>query len=147
MWSRLARRSRRERRLLAEAVVCQAVAWVAVRAVPFRKWSHRLGTMHRETDLVDAPGFREVAEDVAWAVGCAKRWMPWRVTCLMEAVAARMMLSRRGIPSTLYLGVMPARGGSAMEAHAWLRCGTMILTGASERERFTAVTTFAWEDR
>ena len=142
LWIRLFRKSRWERRLLAEAAACHVVAWVAVRVVPFRRWSHRLGTMHQETALADDPSFRETVGRVGWAVECTKRWLPWHVTCLMEGVAAKMMLARRGIPSTLYLGVVPARADAPMEAHAWLRCGTAILTGAEGRERFTTVTAF-----
>jgi len=43
------------------------------------------------------------------------------------------MLRRRGLSSTLVLGV--AKDREKMEAHAWLVCGDQILTGGIEHER------------
>lgn len=131
-----------DRWLLAEAAIWQVVAWAAVRAVPFRRWAGRLGTLDEETAPTDDPGSRQAAERVSWAVSATSRWVPWRATCLMEAVAAKKLLERRGVSSTLYLGVASADPETAFEAHAWLRCGTAIVTGDAERQRFTAVTAF-----
>jgi hypothetical protein len=50
------------------------------------------------------------------------------------------MLRRRGIHSTLYLGVDRATG---FDAHAWVRVGRVIVTGAPEHRRFSVVSTFA----
>jgi len=66
----------------------------------------------------------------------------WRSTCLVQAVAAQLMLRRRSIPGTLYLGAVKD-GDNTLLAHAWVRCGREILTGASGRERFTVVASFA----
>ena len=52
------------------------------------------------------------------------------------------MLRRLGIANTLYLGVGKEEG-KGLVAHAWLRCGGTILTGASGCERFTVVGKFA----
>ena len=55
-----------------------------------------------------------------------------------------VMLSRRGINATLYLGVAKNENGpEAMDAHAWLRCGGVILTGAGGVERFSAISSFS----
>jgi hypothetical protein len=50
------------------------------------------------------------------------------------------MLRRRGIPSTLYLGVDPDRG---YDAHAWVRVGPLVVTGTPATQRFVVVTSFA----
>jgi len=55
-----------------------------------------------------------------------------------------VMLSRRGISATLYLGVARDENDpGAMAAHAWLRCGEVILTGAGGVERFSAISSFS----
>jgi hypothetical protein len=59
----------------------------------------------------------------------------------VQAIAAKLMLKRRGIPSTLHLGV--AKEDNRFMAHAWLRSGSIILTGGAGRERFTIISTFA----
>ena len=131
-----------DRWLLAEAAAWQVAAWAAVRVVPFRRWAGRLGALDEETAPAADPAASEAVERVGWAVSATSRWLPWRATCLMEAVAAKKLLERRGLPSTLYLGVASVYPEMDLEAHAWLRCGTAIVTGDGERQRFTAVTTF-----
>jgi hypothetical protein len=53
-----------------------------------------------------------------------------------------MMLKCRGVHSTLYLGVAK-EGEKGLSAHAWLRSGTLVLTGGPGKERFTVISTFA----
>jgi hypothetical protein len=51
------------------------------------------------------------------------------------------MLQRRGITSTLYLGVDHGEE-KWLDAHAWLRCGEVIVTGGAGAERFRIISTF-----
>jgi Transglutaminase-like superfamily len=54
------------------------------------------------------------------------------------------MLRRRKIAGTLYLGIAEdAVAPELLTAHAWLRCGDVILTGESECEHFSMVSCFA----
>ena len=48
--------------------------------------------------------------------------------CLEKALAGKWMLRRRGIASTMYVGM--ARKGSEFIAHAWLVGEGQTLTGA-----------------
>ena len=59
-----------------------------------------------------------------------------------QALAARWMLKRRRIPSTLYFGMAKDEDGR-LTAHAWLRSGSQTLTGAEEQDGFTVLATFA----
>lgn len=65
---------------------------------------------------------------VAWAMPRAARLVPWRSTCLVQAVAARAWLDRHGIETRLELG-MPTAQADQFEAHAWLTCGETVVTG------------------
>jgi hypothetical protein len=69
------------------------------------------------------------------------RHLPGECKCLAQAVAAKMMLGRRGVPSTLYLGLAKDEQ-QKLRAHAWLRSGEVIVTGARERDKFHVVATF-----
>jgi hypothetical protein len=80
------------------------------------------------------------AESIRWAVDTAARVLPWKPVCLPQALAGTAMLRRRRIASTLYLGVDPGRG---LDAHAWVRVGTLIVTGGPLETRFSVVSTFA----
>ncbi len=145
-WRTLGRLSWADRRLLAEAAFCLAAARAMVLSVPFRHLSSRLGTSGRETPTAaPADATTDALRKVRWAVQAAGRRLPWRCACLEQGIAGKMMLRRRGIASTLYLGVArdPDSRGTA---HAWLRSGPLVITGALGRERFAVVATFADED-
>lgn len=135
--SRLRRLSWTDRALLVEAVVCLALARLAVRVLPFRRIEPRLGV--RMTELpADAPA-GAAARRVAWAIEAAARRTPWRSKCLEQAIAGKAMLRRRRTPSTMYLGVAQ----QPFEAHAWLRVGADTLLGGRVAARFTVVASFA----
>ena len=59
-------------------------------------------------------------------------------------MAAQRMLRRRRLTSTLYLGV--AKGEeTALDAHAWLRCGRTIVIGGPGHQHYVVVNSFADE--
>lgn len=138
--ARLRQTSWAERRLLAEAVLLLAVARLSVLVLPFRWLSALLGGDREETAL-DTPAAAAAA--VGQAVERVSRFTPWRSNCLAQALAGHVMLRRRHVPTTLYLGV--AKDADVrLHAHAWLRSGTLIVTGRSGHERFAPVMTYAW---
>jgi hypothetical protein len=51
------------------------------------------------------------------------------------------MLKRRRIPSAVYLGVAK-NGEGNLDAHAWLKAGKYLVTGAAGMERFKSVAAF-----
>lgn len=52
---------------------------------------------------------------------------PWETKCLVRALTAQRLMTRRHITSTLYLGV--GLKENKMIAHAWIRCGKRFVTG------------------
>ncbi|MGH9220997.1 MAG: lasso peptide biosynthesis B2 protein [Vicinamibacterales bacterium] len=66
---------------------------------------------------------------IGWAVNAAGRRLPGR-TCLIEALAADVMLGRRGYSPRVRFGIRKTRGDvGAPETHAWVECGGTIVTG------------------
>ena len=65
---------------------------------------------------------------VGRAIGRMAARVPWRSSCLVQALAAKRWLSAKGHSSSLYLGVrkLPAEN---VEAHAWLMCDGEVVTG------------------
>lgn len=130
--------------LLAEAVICLLIGrFVAI--IPLSRWAGRLGTMQEETPMEDDPLRVQQVRNIGGMVRTAAEYVPWRSDCLPQALAAHLMLQRRKIPGTLYLGVMKVsqNGQVELKAHAWIRSGTVILTGGRTRRRFNVVSTFA----
>ena len=150
MWRRLDRLRKyawlpaSERKLLHEAVFWLGVSRAAILVLPFRRIASHLGRHMAETphstisDAEQAATIRVVSR----IIEVAARNLPWECKCLAQALAARAMLHRRGIPSTLYLGVGKDEQAQLI-AHAWLRCGDEILTGNEGVEQYAVVATFA----
>jgi hypothetical protein len=81
---------------------------------------------------------------IARAIERASRVTPWVSNCLPQAITAKQMLQKRGLRSTLYLGLARA-SAEKVNAHAWLRCGQFFVTGGNGRG-FTVVAAFAESD-
>ena len=138
------RRTKEERRMLVEAFVFLGMARFAVLCLPFRVLSRSLGTHMEESSRNTDPLEARTARLVGQAVRSAANNTPWASVCLPQAVACQWMLKRRGLAGTLYLGVKIAPDSpKGLLAHAWLRCGSRILTGADGHLQFTVVSSFA----
>lgn len=131
-----------ERGPLLEAVLWLGLARLAIALLPFRRVATHLGRPCHETPVASLPLPAAVsALTVTRALQRATRNLPWRCHCLVQALAGKAMLRRRGLPSTLYIGVAKDENADLC-AHAWLRCGDRILTGREEAHRFTVLSTF-----
>ena len=129
-----------DRFLFLETFVRLGVVRLAVVLLPGRVVLSRLGEPHAESPHDDDPSEQALARRVQWAIGAASRRAPWRCMCLEQAIVGRLMLRARGIATTVYLGV--ARN-DAIEAHAWVRCGSLLVAGGSNMGRFVVVSRFA----
>lgn len=129
-------------RLLLEALATLLCWRLALAVLPFRYLVERLRLRPTEATGAESDACAESAVGVGWAVRALACRAPWLATCLTQALAAMVMLRRRGIPATLHLGVSTSAGGLA--AHAWLCCGQLILTGEGGRDRFRTIASYTW---
>lgn len=134
-----------DRWLLLEATLWLGVARLAILTVPFRKVAKHLGEQMAESPHRDQTALRTRLVRISWAVHTMSQHTPWESACLAQALAAKAMLRCRGITSTLYLGLAKEQKDeqSGLLAHAWLRSGSMILTGGQGKDHYTVVATFA----
>ncbi len=128
---------------LLEAIVLSAWARFLIRQ-PFDRLAPRLGEHGKESSGQDT-GTQLLLKirRVQRATRMAARNLPWDCRCFVKAIVARTMLDRRSVDGTLYLGVRPG-GKRGIEAHAWVRCGPMIVVGLSEYESYAIVSAFAF---
>ncbi len=138
--ARAGRLSVAEMRLLTEAIFGLVVSGVLIRFWRFRVLAAHLGRHMAESPIDQDRAQLAVAQSIRWAIHATARRLPWHPVCLPQALTAQWMLRRRGITSTLYLGVDP---GSRYDAHAWVRAGALIVTGGPRRPEFVVVSTFA----
>lgn len=135
-----------DRMLILEAAACLALARLALIVLPFPRVARHLGDFVQPDDpramragLHDdaAPMVREIG----WAVTVAARYMPFSAVCLPQAMAARGMLARRGIPSVMHFG---AASPTQMpyDTHAWLSAAGVEVTGYPVAEQFVEIACF-----
>ncbi len=130
--------------LLLEALVLLAFARVAVLLLPFRWVARVLGKEEAQTPAEEQLAHVVQIRRVGAMIRETARNVPWTSKCLDQALAAKIMLARRAIATTVYLGVNVDEQGQ-LAAHAWLRSGTLYVTGGKIRDRYTVINTFADE--
>jgi hypothetical protein len=123
-----------ERWLLAKAALLLGAIRIGLWLLPFRtlrSFLDRAAVFHRvgEADY-------EPTDVVVWAVEVAARGLPAFDTCLTRALAAQVLLSRRGRPALLRIGVVRSSEGK-FEAHAWVESDGRVVIGGYELERYT----------
>ncbi len=118
------------------------LAWARVmKLLPFSRLAPSLGRPMTETPFVHDLTAERTIRQISEAVRVMSRHTFWESQCLVQALAAKKMLERRHMDSTLYLGTAKDERGNLI-AHAWLRSGPIYLTGAGERRLFTKVAAF-----
>jgi hypothetical protein len=139
---RLRSLSPQERWALIEAMVSLVLARISM-LMPFRWLARLLGGlepgMGRFIAILGADE-REAALEVRRAVLRIAERLPWRSSCLVRAVAARIMLRRRHLPSLVQFGV--GRTPTEFSAHAWVRCGEIDVVGAETAADFAPIAAF-----
>jgi hypothetical protein len=128
--------------LLVEAYFFLGMVRYQLHFRPFSKISPSLGVYMKETAVEEYQEFNIDLKKVRDSIKIMSKYTFWESKCLVRAIAAMKMLERRKINSTLYLGTGKDENGK-MIAHAWLRSGSLYVTGYEEMDRFTVTGMFA----
>ena len=122
------------------ALIVEAVGWLltlrlALVLVPFPRLARRLGAFVPPADpRVAAAGAAttaaaaRLAREIGWAVTRGAAHAPFKAVCLPQAMAARIMLQRRGVTSAVHFGAAKSEG-AVLAAHAWLDAAGVKVTG------------------
>jgi len=134
-----------ELRLAIEALLILALMRALLVVLPFRLAMARLA-LHTQAPVGEGQGAGEHDAAVIGSVGRALRRAatvaPFRAVCLQQALAAAVMLRRRGLRTEVHFGVAKL-DGSPLAAHAWSVCRGVVVTGESGMERFTPLAVFS----
>lgn len=133
-----------ERRLAIEALTVLAISRTVLAVLPFPIAMRRLGLrLERGIGMADGDG-AAVAPAVLLigdAVRRAAAVAPFRAVCLQQAVAAALMLRRRGHAAQVHFGVKRDGDGN-MIAHAWSRCQGKLVTGGQQMPHYQPISVF-----
>jgi hypothetical protein len=129
-----------EKWLFIEAAFLCSVIKLVVLFIPIKKYQKYLGEQNK---IFESPldSNERLIYRVSSGIVRSRKVLPWQSKCLTEAIVAKLMLRRRKIGSTLYLGVYIEN--EKMQAHAWLKYGDIFITGRKGSSKFTVVSTFA----
>lgn len=125
---KLSRLSAQDWTILVQAWALLFILDIALRLLPFRS----------VLALCDRPRCRQPPagelpppiERCVWLSELAGRYHPVRSTCLKQALALSILLKRRGMATTLRIGVSRETGD--FTAHAWLEADERIIFGLQE---------------
>ncbi len=74
---------------------------------------------------------------MAWLVDVVDRYAPGKSSCLRQTAALAWLLRRRGVATSLRIGV--AREEGRLMAHSWLESGDGELIGLSETDKYASL--------
>jgi hypothetical protein len=145
---RFAQVDNHRRALTIEAVTWLLLARLALIFISFPRLARRLGTFVPPNDaralqarIRTSQDQVQSAEDIGWAVTRAARYVPFNAVCLPQAMAARVMLKRRGVSSVLHFGAGKGQD-KPLDAHAWLDAAGVEVTGYPVAKNFAEIGCF-----
>ena len=144
--NKLLQLKKNDRRILLEAFILSGIFRLIVSFVPFKKYKKFIGKYNEVSSNEIESDSIYLIDKISWAVNTIEKYTPWKSTCLVKAIVAQRLLKKRSIDSTLYLGLKKEKHGT-MQAHAWVRCGELIITGGENKEQFTEVAKFYLNSR
>lgn len=127
--------------LAIEASVLLLFARLTIKFLPYSCLRSLLGR-HMRTGSAPGPGADDtVIKRVSYWLNTVAHHLPLDCSCLPRALAGRLMLKRRGIETTLYLGVGKDQDRELI-AHAWLMAKGIPVTGGKDNSHLAQVARF-----
>jgi Transglutaminase-like superfamily len=130
--------TRCEKKFLCEATVLLFASNASVKVIPFRHIDSFLRTRWNDGIQADIDHEQEIRL-INQSISRAANVLPWKSLCLSRSIAQFIMLRRRGIPATLFLGVRFS-GHFSLDAHAWVDTGPGGNDKRSDGSEFAIVT-------
>ncbi len=129
----------RRRALLVKAALLLGFVRIGLKTLPFQKMRSIVDRISETSKSAKQPSS---AEEVVWAVDTLGRRMPG--SCLTQALAAQVLLGRRGLPTRIHIGAV-REDEEQFLAHAWLESEGEVLIGGHELERYTPLASLGRE--
>ena len=128
--------------LLIEAFFWSIVAKVAIEILPLKYYQQLLLTNQSKTS-----NLQRLEEIDQWVIKIKSviytlaNNVPWEVKCYSQAIIAKQLFLKKGIHTTLKLGLAKDYNNQLV-AHAWLLWGDQCITGGRNRYQFTPIAEF-----
>lgn len=116
-----------EKWIFLEAVFISAYVRFSLSFLPFKIVANWLGNANIVRNNAE-PGSIETIKTVEQAVRRCNKYAPWKTECYTQALTGKILLQRRGIVSTLFIGFMKD-DQAEYKGHAWLKANDHFITG------------------
>ena len=130
-----------ERTLFFRIFFMQLYVRIIIFLFPLRYYTKWLGEKDKELNKDIELDKRDKLKKILKAHRRAIKYLPGKTKCLAQAITIKKILRKYGIETTLYLGV-GKESKNNLVAHAWLKCGESIITGAEDMHKFAPVAFF-----
>lgn len=129
--------------LFAEAFFTSAWVKVCLKMLPFNKVMQWLGGVQQESTIIADPATLLFRRQVKCALDLCSKYTPWHTECYTLSLTGKLLLKRRNISSTLYIGFNKDDAGK-YNGHAWLRANETYISGWANAASFTVHSTYSW---
>jgi hypothetical protein len=130
--------------LLIKASLLLAAIRLGLILLPFQTLRRFLARM-TEAPVEQQKADQFSVDKLAWAVTKVSRYVP-KATCLTQALAAQVLMARRGHPAHLRVGFANGEEGR-LQGHAWLESQGQIVVGGGDLSRFARLQAMEKESR
>lgn len=132
-------RYNRDKWLTVQVWLWAAVFRMVILFVPMKYIKKYYGISGEESSELESKESYMIARKISYYVNHVSEQTPWESKCLVRALTAQRLLTKKDVSSTLYLGVR--NEDNKMVAHAWLRTGCYYVTGGNGND-YTMVAKF-----
>lgn len=121
--------------LLVEALLTSAYVRFALAFLPFKIVTVWMGKVNAEArnelshlQLIQVRKIHHILK-------LCEKYALWKTECYTLALTGKILLKRRRVPSTLYIGFKKSPEGK-YDGHAWLKTPDFIITGDMDLSKF-----------
>ncbi|MFC2152307.1 lasso peptide biosynthesis B2 protein [Bacteroidota bacterium] len=129
---------RTERKILNRTFLWLIYAFILVRIIPLKWFSHLLGEFKKETKSDFSNSQIIIIDKLKKNIRRIKKQLPWKLKCFEEAIAAKKVLEKYEITTTIYLGVAKKTDNNLI-AHAWLKNDSYFIVGKKGNDKYSVV--------
>lgn len=111
--------------------------------LPFKHLAPFLGEQNHSNMEQELPKEWNWVRAMARYIERMSEIVPWKSECLVQAATGKLLLRRKNIGCTVFLGVKKGKENKELKAHAWLKVGPEIILGGENAHQYVVVSTFS----
>lgn len=128
--------------LFVEAILTSAWVKLSLSLFPFKKVLSWLGGIQQESATTEDPSTLTIRQQIKTALVLCNKYALWPTECYTLSLTGKLLLKRRKIASTLYIGFRKDENGK-YKGHAWLRANDTYISGFKEAHNFQVHSMFS----